>query len=167
MIDHSTKRPDPNILADFIKEDRTEIRMIKSRIYTNIQVLISASFAITSFFIGKSMDTNKGDIILTDNVKTIVIFTNIAFLVISWIIFYVQNKDLYFVRKCLKTREDKLKEINADYFGDGDDDTLSGYCKDFLDTFWQTEFKNDGLLFFPMCLLTLIYLGVIITVIII
>lgn len=160
-----TKLPDPKLLADFIKEDRTEIRMIKSRIYTNIQVLIGASFAVTSFFIERSM--KDGNINLTCNVKKIIILTNIAFLLISWIIFYFQNKDLYFVRKCLNKREKKLKEIDADYFGDEPDDTLPGWCKKLLNKCWRTNFLNDGLLFFPMCLLTLIYFGVIFVVILI
>jgi len=152
---------DAKLLADFIKEDRTEIRLIKNRIYTYIQVLIGASFTFTAFFIGKSMD--KGVVNLTPNVKEIIVFTNIAFLVISWIIFYFQNKDLQFVRRCLTDREKKLEAMGVNYF-ENCDDKLPNWCKKFLKKFWPTEFINDSLLFIPMCLLTLIYAGVIVTV---
>ncbi|MDR1761760.1 MAG: hypothetical protein LBR55_04860 [Bacteroidales bacterium] len=153
------------ILVDFIKEDRVEIRMIKNRIYTNIQVLIGISIGVTAFFIERSMDNGK--IEFSCSVKNIIIVTNMVFLAISWIMFYFQNKDLYFVRKCLTHRENELKKMNVECFGDEPDKTLPKFWRIFLHIFWKTDFENDGLLFFPMSLLTLIYIGVMIVVVVI
>jgi hypothetical protein len=159
------KEPDQHLLAGFIKEDREEIRMIKSRIYTNIQVLIAVSLAVTSFFIERSM--NEGIINLTCSVKKIIIVVNILFLTISWIFFYFQNKDLHFVRKCLSKREKMLKDLGVDYFEDECETSPEKIWEKFLNKFWKTDFKNDGLLFIPMCLLSFIYIGVMILVLVI
>ncbi len=146
-----------DVLVNLIKEDREEIRVIKNRIYTYVQVLITLSIAVTAFFIQGSMDVNikinhSADIHLTDSIKMIVIFTNVIFLFISWVIFLVLNKDLYFVRKCLTQRESELKEISEKYFGKKSYKTPNA------------RFKNDLLLLFPMCILTIIYIVVIIGV---
>jgi hypothetical protein len=156
------EKADPKLLLELIKEDRNEIRIVKARIYTYIQALIVAAFALTAFFINKC--TVEGVITLTANIKSVICVANLGFLLLSWGIFWVLNKDLHFVRECLTWREAQLKEATGhDYFGDVPD-VNSPLSRAILKKCWDTGFKNDGLLFFLMLVLSAIYAGVTVVV---
>ncbi len=152
----------PKTLLDLIKEDRNEIRTIKNRIYTYIQALIVAAFAVTAFYIRIITDPNTTNI--PEHFNWIIIGTNVMFGVLSWCIFWVLNKDLHFVRKCLTWREAQLKKTVGDCFGDISDQ-FPRFWQWVLNKHWPTEFKNDGLLYIVMTILTAIYVVVIVALI--
>ncbi|MDR1679462.1 MAG: hypothetical protein LBR81_06750 [Prevotellaceae bacterium] len=146
-----SKKKDANFLAEFIKEDREEIRLIKNRIYTYMQVLLAASLAITAFFIKGSVE--QGEMNFSSDISTITIFTNGAFLIISVVFFYFQYEDLRFVRHCLKNREKDFEEATGIlYFN-------SNKSKKKKDE--KESFRNDWLLLVPMIILVVVYLAVI------
>lgn len=149
---------DPEFLISFIKEDREEIRLIKNRIYTYMQILIAASLAITAFFIkGCIVD---GVITLKPDIRNAAIIINSAFLLISFVFSYFQYQDLKFVRRCLKKREKYFNAATgADYF-----DSTKKMKKTKSEE--EEEFLNDKLLSVPMIILGLIYVVVIVGLIV-
>ncbi len=87
-------------LIEFIKEDRTEIREIRNRMYSTIQLFVIASIAITAFCL--------------DNDKSALPFylVDVFFLLISWGYFFLTKRDLSMARRCLKGRQDQLTTIS-------------------------------------------------------
>lgn len=154
---------DQHLLLDLIKEDRNEIRIIKNRIYTYMQALIVAAFALTAFFISRC--THEGTILLTNSIRAIICTANLGLWLLSCGVFWTLNKDLHFVRECLTWRQGQLKNSDS-YFGKPGElkEVLSKRCLAFLNRWWYTDFKNDGLLFILMVALTIVYLGVMVGV---
>jgi hypothetical protein len=139
------KDPTPEFLSAFIKEDREEIRIIKNRIYTYLQVLIAASLAITAFFIKGSTSEESVIKLTIDKIENITISINVVFWAISVMFFFFQFRDLIFVRRCLKKRETAFDRVTQSNYFDS-----------------HKKFTNDWLLLVPMGMLTLIYIGVIV-----
>ncbi len=143
----SNEKDHANFLANFIKEDREEIRLIKNRIYTYMQVLIAASLAITSFFI-KGSKEGKNITDLNLEVIPTAIGINVLFLIISFVFFYFQYRDLKFVRRCLQKRE---QDFNI----------AAGKVYFKIEQEKEGKFRNDRILWVPMAILILIYFVVI------
>lgn len=156
---------DPKILMDLIKEDRNEIRNIKNRMYTTIQTLAAVSFAIATFFIERCTHDGAMNTESWADARRIIIWTNAAFCLLSWAIFFVMNTDLYYVRRCLMWRESQLTQsTEKNYFGTMPTSSRKSWYLRFLAKIWPTKFENDGLVFLMMILLTAVYIGVTATV---
>ena len=150
------KKPKPEILINLIKEDRNEIRIIKNRVYTYVQALAVAAFAITAFLFKDGEDSWS--------IEWMVIGINVVFLALSWAVVGVQYLDLRFVRRCIRWRECQLTKFDADYFGIKKECKFSAgnKCQNSSKLLCSAHFANDYLLFGPVALLTLVYIAVIV-----
>ncbi|MGA2061676.1 MAG: hypothetical protein ABSG67_14420 [Thermoguttaceae bacterium] len=80
------------------QEDRTEIRLIKDRIYSICTFITVASFAVSSYLIGKDQP-------LSVKWNPFFLLIDISFVALLWIIFLSLKRDLSNARKCLDLRE--------------------------------------------------------------
>ena len=87
-----------NILISLIAQDREEIRIIKNNIFNIVIMIVSLSFAITTYFINK------------DRIKCICCVD--ALIIVFIILFvFIRYIDLRNVRRCLKMRQDMLINV--------------------------------------------------------
>ena len=85
------------------QEDRTEIRLIRDRIYTTCTFVTVASFAVSAFLLGK--DQAHPEIW-----KSFFLVIDLSFVGLLWIIFGCLKRDLTGTRKCLDVRESLIRE---------------------------------------------------------
>lgn len=91
-----------SLIMAAIQDDRVEIRTIKDRIYSNITFITVASFAVTSFLIGKDALTTFSYMLPT---------IDVSFLAMLWIVFWRQKIDIDVCHLCLENREEMLRNL--------------------------------------------------------
>lgn len=91
-----------SLIMAAIQDDRVEIRTIKDRIYSNIIFITVASFAVTSFLIGKDAPESFGYMLPV---------IDVSFLAMLWIVFWRQKIDIDVCHLCLESREEMLKNL--------------------------------------------------------
>ncbi|MGO9096072.1 MAG: hypothetical protein ACLQGV_12685 [Bryobacteraceae bacterium] len=98
------------IRADFLKsavlEDRTEVRLLRDRIYQLSAFITVSSFAITAFLIRPENSRLKNGPLLLG--------VDVAFLALLWVAFARLKIDLRNARKCLEGREDMIRALGTD-----------------------------------------------------
>lgn len=96
-------------LIELIKEDRIEIREIKKNLFSTIQLFVIASVGITAYGFKPSDHPKFSWLYL--------VVVDVLFISISWVFFYLRNRDVLNARKSLKTRQNQLtKDFHYDYF---------------------------------------------------
>jgi hypothetical protein len=63
------------------QEDRTEIRIIKDRIYSFCPYITGGAFAVTAFLLGRDLK------FLTDGVEDLHLLVDPAFIILLWVLF--------------------------------------------------------------------------------
>lgn len=94
-----------SLIMAAIQDDRVEIRTIKDRIYSNITFITVASFAVTSFLIGK--DAPK-------TFSFLLPIIDVSFLAMLWIVFWRQKIDIDVCHLCLENREEMLRNLTLE-----------------------------------------------------
>jgi hypothetical protein len=92
-----------NVLNNLITQDREEIRGIRSTIYNATAVLSTASFAITSFLIGR--DVHHASLMSSMTDGLIVLFL--------WAFFLRPKRDLDCCRRCLVAMQNLMKSLGT------------------------------------------------------
>jgi len=87
-----------DILKTLMLEDRTEIRAIKASIYNLLTALTGLSFFVTPFLIKDQ--------------PIIPALTDLALILLIWVIFSRLKVDTFHCRQCLEGREDLLNELD-------------------------------------------------------
>jgi hypothetical protein len=90
------------LLMDAIKEDRTEIRLMKDRIYANTSLITVASFALTPFIWDKAPQTDKW---------AWFVLTDCGLLMLLWVLFIKLVKDVNLGQRYMEAREKKLHAV--------------------------------------------------------
>ena len=85
------------------QEDRTEIRLIRDRIYSICIFITVASFAVSAFLLGKDKPLLK-------EWSPLFLLIDISFVSFLWVIFSLLKKDLSNARKCLELRERLIRD---------------------------------------------------------
>jgi hypothetical protein len=98
------------IRADFIKsamlEDRTEVRLLRDRIYQLSAFITVSSFAITAFLVRPENSRLKNGPLLLG--------VDVALLALLWVAFARLKIDLRNARRCLEGREDMIRSLGTD-----------------------------------------------------
>jgi len=102
-----------DVLTAFIREDRAEARIYRSRVENLTYSIVVASFAISAFLIGRSSQL--------DTTRLLNLSIDISLIAILLMLFLRINHDLVLLRKAMKWRQDLLhaleegviKEINV------------------------------------------------------
>jgi len=92
------------LLMEAIKEDRTEIRQIKDRIYANASNVTVASFVITPFLLDRTPELSKW-------VWLVVVDGALVFLL--WVLFAKLIRDVNLGQRFLEARERKLHALQG------------------------------------------------------
>jgi hypothetical protein len=90
------------LLMHAIKEDRTEIRLMKDRIYANTSLITVASFALTPFIWDKAPQTDKW---------AWFVLTDCGLLMLLWVLFIKLVKDVNLGQRYMQVREQKLHDL--------------------------------------------------------
>jgi hypothetical protein len=95
-----------DILKVAMQEDRTEIRLIKDKIYSICIFITVSSFAVTAFLLDPK-----------NALKTAInwqffLLIDISFLLLLWVLFIRLKIDLRNAHKCLEAREDMIRSIH-------------------------------------------------------
>ncbi|MGB7911146.1 MAG: hypothetical protein WCF59_02870 [Desulfobaccales bacterium] len=96
-----------DILTAFIKEDRTEIRIIRDRIMNTTSSIVVASFAITAFFYSRQDNT------LLNNLRNYASVIDVGLIGLIFALFIVMKRSLYYGRKALMARQKLLNDLNC------------------------------------------------------
>ena len=92
-----------DLLKALIMEDRKEIRDIRAAIYKVTVLISTASFAATSFLLGRPFP----------HVKTIGSVTDVLSVLILWVFFLRLKRDLFCGRQCLVARQRLLNSLGT------------------------------------------------------
>jgi len=95
-----------DILKTAMQEDRSEIRIIKGRIYYICSFLTASSFAVTAFIFG-----NQQKLVFMEN-RLFFLLIEVSFIMLLWALFARLKTDLTNARKCLQAREKLIRELN-------------------------------------------------------
>lgn len=95
------------LVRSAIQEDRTEIRLIKDRIYGNVTFITVSSFAITAFLLGKDAPRIR---------HWLLPMIDVSFIVMLWVIFWRLKTDLDITHVCLEHREGMLRNLSEEPF---------------------------------------------------
>ena len=95
------------LVMDAIKEDRTEIRAIRQRIYATIAQLAIASFAITAYLLGKE----GGDALSSLAARWWLPLVDLSFLIVLWALFLRAKRDLDVAHLSMEARENVLRRL--------------------------------------------------------
>lgn len=91
-----------DMLKTLMSQDRQEIRGIRLMVYKVVTLLSTASFAITSFLIGRQY--HRTDLIC--------LATDILILLLIWGFVARLKSDLYCCRQCLVARQDLIRALD-------------------------------------------------------
>jgi len=89
------------LINSAILEDRTEVRVLKDRIYQLAAMLTTASFAVTAFVLGNAP------------LRLFLVVADLGFLVLLWALFLPLRHDLVGARKILEYREEMLRKLGT------------------------------------------------------
>jgi len=92
-----------DILKTAMQEDRTEIRLIKDKIYSICTFVTVSSFAVTSFLL------DPKNVLKTAISWQFFLLIDISFLLLLWVLFVRLKIDLKNARICLEAREDMIR----------------------------------------------------------
>lgn len=95
------------LVRSAIQEDRTEIRLIKDRIYGNVTFITVSSFAITAFLLGKDAPRIR---------HWLLPMIDVSFIVMLWVMFWRLKTDLDITHVCLEHREEMLRNLSEEPF---------------------------------------------------
>lgn len=95
-----------DILKVAMQEDRTEIRLIKDKIYSICIFITVSSFAVTSFLL------DPKNVLKTAMSWQFFLLIDISFLLLLWVLFIRLKIDLRNAHKCLEAREDMIRSIH-------------------------------------------------------
>ncbi len=97
-----------DILKTAMQEDRTEIRLIKDKIYSICTFITVSSFAVTSFLL------DPKNVLRTTISWQFFLLIDISFLLLLWVLFIRLKIDLQNARICLEAREDMIRSIHKE-----------------------------------------------------
>lgn len=95
-----------DILKAAVLEDRTEVRLIKDKIYSICTFITVSSFAVTSFLL------NPENVSRAAIKRQYFLLIDISFLLLLWALFIRLKIDLQNARICLEAREDMLRNMH-------------------------------------------------------
>ena len=103
-----------DVLKTFIQEDRTEIRLYRDRLQTVIYSLSVASFAVSAFLISKTPQLTP------DQFRSTTMLIDFGLMGVMVTYFWRLKRDLVWVRKAMKARQDLLRNLKEDGIQDID-----------------------------------------------
>jgi hypothetical protein len=122
------------VLKTFIQEDRSETRIYRGRIQTVSNAVALASFAISAFLIGNVHSP-------ATQLRNMTLLIDPGLIAVMWIFFFRTKRDLRFLRKAMKGRQELLKSLQEGEVRDIDPflpwDHVDADIKD-NDLYWVT-----------------------------
>jgi hypothetical protein len=95
------------ILNTAIQEDRTEVRLVRGRIYSTCTFLTVSSFAVTSFLLAQQRSA------LGKQAWLLLAVIEASFLALLWVLFIRLKADLGWARLWLEEREDMIRSLQT------------------------------------------------------
>lgn len=96
-----------DILKTAMQEDRTEVRLIKDKIYTVCTAITAFSFAVTTFLLDPKNPLGAIG-------WPFFLLIDISFLLLLWVLFARMKLDLDNAHKCLDAREDLIRHVSEE-----------------------------------------------------
>jgi|KBSSwiStaDraftv2_1062776.scaffolds.fasta_scaffold655350_2 hypothetical protein len=118
-----------NLVSAAISEDRTELRLLKDRIYSTTALVVTASFGVTAFLLGDKAGINIENVSFKLRLFSTII--DGALLLVLWILFLRLLVDLKAGQLWLEARQNVLDELTQ---GHPLKEPLRIYAMDFGDS---------------------------------
>src|SRR2546428_14032157 len=97
-----------DILKALMQEDRSEIRLLKDRIFSVCSVLTVSSFAVTAFLFGTPQTLGK------KWNQAFLLLVDVSFIALLWMLFARLKIDLTSARQCLQVRERMIRDLDKE-----------------------------------------------------